>query len=63
MGVLIHVLNQQLRAQATGLKISAQQMAIQNKKDKDQTAQYLAQANSLKAALKADNAKFELPRF
>lgn len=63
LGVMIHVMNQQLRAQATGLKLSAQQMALQNKKDKDETAQYLNQANILKQAMQNNDVSFNLPRF
>lgn len=63
MGVLIHVMNQQLRATGTSLKLSAQAMALQNKKEKQQTAQYLEQANTLAREMKAEDVKFEFPRF
>ena len=41
IGVMIHVMNQQIRATGQGLKLQAQAVAVQNKKDKDQTDQYL----------------------
>lgn len=63
MGVLIHVLNQQLRAQATGLKLNAQHLAIENKKEKAQAEQFLKESNTLKAAMKTNNVSFSLPRF
>jgi hypothetical protein len=47
LGVLIHVSSEQLRAQATGLKLQAQALAMTNKKHKDETAAYLSQAKIL----------------
>lgn len=63
LGVIVHVMNQQLRATATGLRLSAQSMALQNKKEKQQTAQYLEQADTLAREMKAEDVKFEFPRF
>ena len=63
LGVLIHVMNQQLRATATGLKLQAQAMAVQNRKEKNQTAEYLNQMNTLKKAMQNNDIKFEFPRF
>ena len=63
MGVMIHVMNQQLRATGQGLKLQAQMMANQNKKEKDQTAQYLQESDSLKAKMVSINPTFEVPRF
>ncbi len=63
LGVMVHVMNQQLRATATGLKIQAQNLAMQNKKEKQQTEAYLGQADMLKNAMKKKEVKFEFPRF
>lgn len=63
LGVMVHVMNQQLRATATGLKIQAQALAVQNKKEKQETAAYLGQANLLKAVMKKKEANFTFPRF
>ncbi|MBL7555112.1 MAG: hypothetical protein JNM24_04755 [Bdellovibrionaceae bacterium] len=63
LGVMIHVMNQQLRAQATGLKLQAQTLAAENKKEKDSTAQYLRESNKLKAAMQTENISFQTPRF
>lgn len=63
LGVLIQVANQQLRATATGLKISAQALAMQNKREKASTAQYFAETGAVKTALQGDGPKFEFPRF
>ena len=63
LGVVIHVLNQQLRASGQGLKLQAQALAIQNKKEKDQTSQYLKEGKLLQAKMTALNPTFELPRF
>lgn len=63
LGVMIHVMNQQLRATATSLKLSAQSIAVQNKKEKQQTAEYLDQADTLVKHMKAEDVTFEFPRF
>jgi hypothetical protein len=63
LGVMLHVLNQNLRAQATGLKLQAQGLALQNKKDKDHSREYLLAAQTLKASMKSQNTNFQSPRF
>ena len=63
LGVMIHVMNQQMRAQGQGLKLQAQAMAVQNKKDKDQTDQYLREGQSLKNKMIALNPEFKVMRF
>jgi hypothetical protein len=63
LGVLIQVMNQQVRATATGLKISAQALAMQNKREKASTSQYLTEVGAIKAALQGDGPKFEFPKF
>lgn len=63
LGVMLHVMNQQLRATATGLRLSAQAIALQNKKDKQQTAQYLDQADTLAREMKTEDIQFDFPRF
>ncbi len=63
LGVLLQVMNQSLRTQATGLKLQAQTMAVQNKRDKDSTKQYLETANTLRVAMKNEKIQFTAPRF
>lgn len=63
LGVMLQVMNQSLRTQATGLKLQAQAMAVQNKKEKDSTKQYLETANTLRVAMKREKIQFEAPRF
>lgn len=63
LGVMLQVMNQSLRTQATGLKLQAQTMAIQNKRDKDSTKQYLKTANTLRVAMKNEKVQFTAPRF
>lgn len=63
LGVMLQVMNQSLRTQATGLKLQAQTMAIQNKRDKDSTKQYLETANTLRVAMKNEKIQFAAPRF
>jgi hypothetical protein len=63
LGVMLNVQNQMLRTQATGLKLQAQAMALQNRKDKEQTREVLRNGTALKSALAAQPTKFTLPRF
>ncbi len=63
LGVMLHVMNQNLRAQATGLKLQAQSMALQNKKDKDATREFLSNSETLRVAMKNERAEFKAPRF
>ena len=63
LGVMIHVLNQQMRAQGQGLKLQAQAMAIANKKEKDSTAQYLTEGAALKSRFIGLNPEFKVMRF
>lgn len=63
LGVMIHVLNQQMRAQGQGLKLQAQALALQNKKEKDQTDQYLREGQNLKNKMLALNPEFKVMRF
>ena len=63
MGVMIHIQNESLRAQATGLKLQAQALMLQNRKDKERTRQMVAGADNLQTALATQKPKFTLPRF
>jgi hypothetical protein len=63
LGVMLHVQNEMLRAQATGMKIQAQSLALQNRKDKDETRHYLENSKSLVSALKSQDVSFTVPRF
>jgi hypothetical protein len=63
LGVVIHILNQQMRATGQGLKLQAQAMAIQNKKEKDSVAQYLRESDVLKSRLTTLKPTFSVPRF
>jgi hypothetical protein len=62
LGVMLHVMNQSLRTQATGLKIQAQTMAAQNRKDKQFSAQVRTTSTQLHAAMGQTNPAFKLPR-
>jgi len=63
LGVIIHVLNASLRAQATGLKLHAQELAIQNRKDKEETKFTLDASDNLSNSMKNQDTSFQLPRF
>ena len=63
LGLVIQVLNQNLRAQATGLKLHAQELAVQNHKEKADTKFFLDATGSLKQAMHNEKIKFELPEY
>jgi len=63
LGVMLNLQNEILRTQATGLKLQAQNLAIQNRKDKALTRQMVNSADNLKSALTNQNPNFQLPRF
>lgn len=63
LGVMLNVMSESLRAQATGIKLQAQSIAIENKKDKDMNRQMSSSVNDLKGAMKSQPANFAIPRF
>ena len=63
MGVVLHVLNQSLRAQGALLKLQAQSIAQTNKREKDYTAGYSNAAGTLSSAMQTNDSQFERPRF
>lgn len=63
LGVMLNLQNEMLRTQATGLKLQAQTLALQNRKDKEQTRQMVAGADGINSALQAAQPQFKLPRF
>lgn len=63
MGVMLHVMNTSLRAQATSLKLQAQVLAMQNHKDKEATRETAEASDSLKTSIEKQTPKFEYPRF
>lgn len=63
LGVMLNLQNEMLRTQATGLKLQAQALALQNRKDKEKTRQMIDGANKLHNALANTTPNFNLPRF
>jgi hypothetical protein len=63
LGVMLHVLNQQLRATGALLKLEAEGLAATNKREKDHTAEYLRSAGAIANALKDSHPTFLAPRF
>lgn len=63
LGIILHVMNQSLKAQATGLKLQAQKLAQDNKHQKDETREYLGTSDALSDAMKTPKISFERPRF
>lgn len=56
-------MNQQVRATGQGLKLQAQALAMENKKEKDRTEQFLKEGQQLKIKMQTISANFETPRF
>jgi hypothetical protein len=63
LGVILNVLNQSLRTQATGLKIQAQSLAIENRKDKEVSRKMMETSDALRANMRAQDTSYTLPRF
>lgn len=63
LGVMLHVQNEILRSQGSGLKLQAQAMAVQNRKDKLYAQQVIQTSDYLKSALENQKPRFNLPRF
>lgn len=63
LGVLIQIMNQNLRAQSTGLKLQAQQLALDNRREKADTKLFVDSTETLRSSLKSEKVRFELPRF
>lgn len=63
LGVMLTLQNEMLRTQGTGLKLQAQALALQNRKDKAQTRQMVAGAENINSALNNVQPQFKLPRF
>jgi hypothetical protein len=61
LGVMLTVMNQSLRAQASGLKLQAQAMAAQNHKDKRFTKHVRESAKKLNDAMNRSNPEFKIP--
>ncbi len=59
----LHVQNQSLRTHSAILKLDAQNSAIRNKKDKDETRFFLDSAKKLKKAMKNHEPTYKTPRF
>ena len=63
LGIVLQVLNQSLRAQATGLKLKAQSMALQNHREKELTKYLLSNSQTLEESMKNEKKSFDIPRF
>lgn len=63
LGVMLHVLNQSLRAQGTLLKLQAQSIAQSNKAEKDRTRAFVNVSKTLSQAMAQSSPAFSRPRF
>jgi hypothetical protein len=63
LGIMLTLQNEMLRTQATGLKLQAQSLAVQNRKDKERTRQMVSFTDDLSSSLERTKADFTLPKF
>ena len=63
VGILIHVMNEQMRATGQGLKLQAQTLALENMREKAETQEYLQEAKILQNQMQSAQVDFEFPRF
>ena len=63
LGVMLNLQNEMLRTQATGLKLQAQALALNNRREKAQTRQMIENTDNLQSALGSAKPQFQLPRF
>jgi hypothetical protein len=63
LGLILQALNQNLRAQATSLKLQAQGLAVENRRNKEDTRHLLDSAKGLKSAMQNERVEFNVPRF
>lgn len=63
MGVVVQLLNESLKAQGQQLKLSAQDFALKNREEKQETALFLNSAKELKKKMESQKSSFKVPRF
>ncbi len=63
MGVMLTVMNQSLRTQATGLKLQAQALAVENRREKEATRHFQKSMGELSTAMRGMEPTFQVPRF
>lgn len=63
MGVSLHIQNQSLRTQSALLKLQAQNSALHNRKDKEETRFFIESSGKLKQSMKSYQPEFKTPRF
>lgn len=63
VGVMVQVMNESLRAQASGLKMQAQALANENRREKEETKQLKDAAGALSNSFKSHRSSFNTPEF
>jgi hypothetical protein len=63
MGILLQAQNQAIKTEASNLKLQAQALALQNRKDKEYSRRIAADTDTLKTAMKGSKTRFDTPRF
>jgi hypothetical protein len=63
VGVSLNLMSEQLRTQATSLKLQAQKLALDNKQDKEKSRETMDTARALSEGLRNSKPTFSLPSF
>ncbi len=63
VGVSLNLMSEQLRTQATSLKLQAQKLALENKQDKEKSRETMDTARALSEGLRNSKPTFSLPVF
>ncbi len=63
LGVMLNIMNQQLRTQATGLKIQAENLALSNRHDKEATRYVVQTSQDLQLSMQSQDTTFQVPSF
>ena len=63
LGIMLHVMNESLRTQATGLKLQAQALELSNSREKESSQEIVQNNLDLKNAMLNADLRFQTPRF
>jgi len=63
LGLVVQVMNESLRAQASGIKLDAQRLVNENQKEKQETRQFQNATKGLSNSLKHHESTFITPKF
>jgi hypothetical protein len=63
LGVMLNLMNEQLRTQATGLKLQAEELALVNRREKEATRYAVETSSALQTSMQLQETNFQLPIF